>query len=202
MTLESFDPLRVVAARRAADVRHVLVGDLAAMAYGASVDAEKVEICLSGEEGNVGRLGLCLETLTARVVEPIDDPHRAVFDTSAGPLECIELSTIEEFDALEARAPEKDLGGGVRTKVAPPADAVPEIRDADDLVAAVRAASFEEDDGREVPQFLRVEGDEFGPDPEPEGRAPWRRVWRAFEDVDRFLTGVTEGRNGAGAGSR
>jgi hypothetical protein len=49
MTLESFDPLRVVAALRAADVRHVLVGDLAAMAYGASVDAEKVEICLSGE---------------------------------------------------------------------------------------------------------------------------------------------------------
>ena len=202
MTLESFDPLRVVAALRAADVRHVLVGDLAAMAYGAPVDAERVEICLSSDEGNVGRLGLCLETLAARPVEPTDDPHRAMFETTAGPLECIELPTLEDYDALEARASEKDLGGGVRTKVAPPIDAVPEIRDADDLVAAVRAASFDEDDGREVPRFLRVDGDEFGPDPEPEGRATWRRVWRAFEDVDRFLTGVTEGRNGSGVRDR
>ena len=38
----------------------------------------------------------------------------------------------------------------------------------------------------------------FGPDLEPAGRAPWRKVWKAFEDVDRFLTGVTEGRGARG----
>ena len=196
MTLESFDPLRVVAALRAADVRHVVVGDLAAMAHGASLEPDRIEICMSGDEPNVLRLGLCLETLTARPTDPMDDPHRAVFETDAGLLECIELAPIEEYETLEARASEIDLGGGVRTKVAPPSNAVPEIRDADDLVAVVRAASFDDDDddGRDVPAFLRLDDDEFGPDPEPEGRAPWRKVWRAFEDVDRFLTGVTEGR--------
>jgi hypothetical protein len=196
MTLETFDPLRVVAALRAADVRHVVVGDLAAMAHGASLEADRTEICLSSEDTNIVRLGLCLETLAAHPVDPTDDPHRAVFDTSAGPLECIELPTLEDYDALEARAPEMDLGGGVRTKVAPPSDAVPEIRDTDDLVAAVRAASFDDDDDvDDVPAFLRIDGDEFGPDPEASGRGPWRKVWKAFEDVDRFLTGVTEGRD-------
>ncbi|HSL10386.1 MAG TPA: hypothetical protein VLA82_03630 [Actinomycetota bacterium] len=193
--LESFDPLRIVAALRAADVRHVLVGDLAAMAHGAPVEADRVEVCVSGEEANVVRLGLCLETLGARPGDANDDPHRATFETSAGLLTCTELSTVEEYEALEARASEIDLGAGVRTKVAAPSNAVPEIRDADDLVAVVRAASFDEDDDDgEVPAFLRLDDDEFGPDPEPSGRAPWRKVWKAFEDVDRFLTGVTEGR--------
>lgn len=196
MTGETFDPLRIVAALRAADVRHVLVGDLAAMAHGAPAEAEVVEICLAGDEANVTRLGLCLETLVATPVAPGDDPHRATFRTSAGDLECLEMPSVEEYDAFEARASEIDLGGGVHTKVAPPADAVPEIRDTEDLVAAVRAASFDDDDDddREVPTFLRIDGDEFGPEPEPTGRAPWRRVWKAFEDVDRFLTDVTEGK--------
>jgi len=195
MTLETFDPLRVVAALRAADVRHVVVGELAAMAYGASLEPDRIEICLSSDDTNIVRLGLCLETLAAQATQANDDPHRAVFETSAGSLECIELPTLEDYDALEARAPEMDLGGGVRTKVAPPSDAAPEIRDTDDLVAAVRAASFDDEGVDDVPAFLRADGDEFGPDPEPTGRAPWRKVWKAFEDVDRFLTGVTEGRD-------
>jgi hypothetical protein len=199
MTAESFDPLRVVASLRAADVRHVLVGDLAAMAHGVPVDADRVEICLSGDEANVTRLGLCLDTLGAQPLDPTGDPNRATFRTAAGPLECIEMASVQEFDALEARAAEMDLGGGVHTRVAPPSDAVPEIRDTEGMVAAVRAASFEEDDGPDVPAFLRIDGDEFGPEPEPAGRAPWRRVWRAFEDVDRFLTGVTEGRGNSDA---
>jgi hypothetical protein len=198
MTLESFDPLRVVAALRAADVRHVLVGDLAAMAHGASVETDRVEVCFAADDANVARLGLCLETLVARPSAETDDPHRAVFETTAGLLECIELATIEAYDQLEASASEIDLGGGVRTKVAPPTNAVPEIRDTDDLVAVVRAASFDDDDDGDVPEFLRIDGDEFGPDLEPAGRAPWRKVWKAFEDVDRFLTGVTEGRGARG----
>lgn len=196
MTSDSFDPLRVVAALRAAEVRHVLVGDLAAMAHGAALEADRVEVCLPGDDTNVAKLGLCLQTLAARPGGATEDPHRAVFATAAGPLECIELETIEAYDAVERRAEEMDLGEGVRAKVAPPVDAVTDLRDADDLVAAVRAASFEDDDEREVPSFLRVDadGDEFGPDPEPDPEPPWRRVWRAFEDVDRFLTDLTEGK--------
>jgi len=40
---------------------------------------------------------------------------------------------------------------------------------------------------------LVEDGDEFGPEPIPEGFSPFRRIWRAFEDVDRYLTEVTEG---------
>lgn len=202
MTVETFDPLRVVAALRAADVRHVLVGDLAAMAHGAPIEAERVEICLAGDEANVERLGFCLETLEAGPVVLTDDPHRVTFRTVAGELECVELPTDEAFERFESQAVEIDLGGGVHTRVAPPSGVVTEIRDAEDLVAVVRAASLETD---EVPAFLHVDEDEFGPSEGLETRSPWRRVWKAFEDVDRFLTGVTEGKpegKAGGAGRR
>jgi hypothetical protein len=196
MTLETFDPLRVVAALRAAEVRHVLIGDLAAMAHGAPLEPDRVEICLPGDDSNVAKLGLCLEALAARPDAATEDEHRAVFATAAGPVECVELPTLEEYDAFELRAREVELGEGVRAKVAPPVEETLELRDTDDLVAAVRAASFEEEDDREVPAFLRPdpEGDEFGPDPEVERAPPWRRVWKAFEDVDRFLTDLTQGK--------
>jgi hypothetical protein len=56
---------------------------------------------------------------------------------------------------------------------------------------AVRAAAVEDDP--DVPTFLLDDGDEFGPDRLDGPMPPWRRVWKVFEDVDRFLTDVTEG---------
>jgi len=214
------DVLRAVAVLRSHQVRFVVVGGFAAMAHGAPVDPDRLEVCVTDDESNLTRVGMSLQGLHAEQGPATDDPHRAVFSTTAGTIECIEVPLLGGFAELEASAVDLDLGQGVHALVAPPlvhhdppADdaaarseerlgqtvaqsTVPDARFAgvtrpEELAAAVRAAALEEDN--EVPDFLREDGDEFGPE-RLEGREPpWRRVWRAFEDVDRFLSGVTDG---------
>lgn len=212
------DVLRAVAVLRSHQVRFVVVGSFAAMAHGAPVDPDRLEVCVTDDETNLTRLGMSLQGLQAEQGPATDDPHRAVFSTTAGTMECIEVPLLGGFAELEASAVDLDLGQGVHALVAPPLDlpdqpgddaaaqpdeqvartvahaAVPArfagVTRPEELVAAVRAAALEDD---EVPDFLRDDGDEFGPE-RLEGREPpWRRLWRAFEDVDRFLSGVTEG---------
>jgi hypothetical protein len=190
-----FEPVRVVAGLRAREVRFVLVGDLAASIHGAPVDVDRVEICVADDEDNLTRLGMCLQGLRGVQAEATDDPHRAVFRTEAGILDCLELSSVGAFAELEERATEVDLGQGVHALAAPPIEvavqAAAHAQDPVDLIVAVRAAALEDDP--DVPRFLLEDGDEFGPERLDGPMPPWRRVWKVFEDVDRFLTDVTEG---------
>ena len=201
MPQEIFDPVRVVAGLRASRVRYVIVGDLAAMAHGSEVTPDRLEICVPDLDEEVLRLGEVLMGLDAEQGEPTEDPHRVAFRTSAGRVECVEIPSLESFAELEARATDVDLGMGVSARVAPPADVAVQALDSEDLVGAVRAAALDvrtDDDG--VPGFMLEDGDEFGPDPDAERGGIGRRVWKAFEDVDRFLTDVTEGTRSASRG--
>jgi hypothetical protein len=195
MSDELFEPVRIVAGLRAGQVRFVLVGDLAASIHGAPVDVDRVEICVADDEDNLMRLGMCLQGLRGTQAEETDDPHRAVFRTEAGIVDCLEMSSVGAFADLEARATDVDLGQGVHALAAPPIDvaaqAAAHAQDPVDLIVAVRAAALEDDP--DVPTFLLDDGDEFGPDRLDGPMPPWRRVWKVFEDVDRFLTDVTEG---------
>jgi len=191
MTDATFDPVRVAAALRACSVRYVIVGDLAEMAHGSPVVADRVEVCVPDADEQVARLGTFLDAIGAQQDAPGDDPHRVSFRTSAGPVECIEMPG-PAFDGLEARSSEVDLGNGVAARVAPPTALTEQRLGSDDLVGAVRTAWLDAE-AEEVPAFLVEDGDEFGPEPIPEGFSPFRRIWRAFEDVDRYLTEVTEG---------
>jgi hypothetical protein len=186
MVERQLDPPRLVAALRASDVRHVL-----AEAPGSQ---DRVAVFIASDDPNVARLRRCLDALEAGQPEPSTDPHRAVIVTSAGRLECIELSE-DDFVAVEADAVEVDLGHGVVTRAIPsPPTPATSPRSVQDLLGAVRASAF----GAGLPDA--AEGDEFGPDPSEEHPRRLRRVVRALEDVDRFLVDLTEGRGRRGGG--
>jgi len=73
-------------------------------------------------------------------------------------------------------------------RVAAPEDTGVQKLIADDLVGAVRSRAFEE-------SRPAADETEFDSDSEELSwrRSPWRKVWKKFEDVDRYLTEVNEG---------
>lgn len=204
MDEETFDPLHVLAELHARRVRYVLVGDLAAIAHGSTLTADRLEVCVADDDEDVARLGTILQLLDAEQDESAGDPHRVVFHTAAGRLECVEVPSAEDYAELEARATDMTLAHGVIVHVAAPEDVAMQKLASDDLVGAVRATAWVEPRGEVAPvarpipypvseRLLREDRSEFDTEPPSWRGAPWRRLWRTFEDVDRFLTDVNEG---------
>jgi hypothetical protein len=192
MTQETFEPLHVLAELHARRVRYVLVGDLAAMAHGSLMSADRIELCIADDDEDVARLGTVLQLLEAEEDQAESDPHRVVFHTAAGRVEFLDLSDAGGYERLRTRATDVDLGHGVVAPVAAPEDvAVQQLAD-DDLVAAVRTASFVSRDPIDPVPTVPDE-DEYPCEPISLRTAPWRRIWKAFEDVDKFLTDLNEG---------
>jgi hypothetical protein len=183
---EGFDPLGIVAGLVAHGVSYVLVGELAAEVQGAPMEADRVEICLPGDQENLARLALALEQLGARQrTTESDDDNRASFDSQMGRFDCIESTT--EFESLSASASNINLGRGVVARVASLDDLARSKKASADLSGAARLAAFvdvSEEPGEELK--VRVEAD-----------APRNsRVDRLLEklgSVDVFLSEVNSG---------
>ena len=203
---EIFDPLRIIAGLRARGVPFVLTGDLAAMVHGAELTPSRVEVYLDGEDGSIERVGMVLTPSGAERVDTRGDPHRAVFRTSIGEVECVELPPGTYHD-LQSRAADTSLGGGVTARVAAPDDLAVQRTTSRDLVVAAggSAQGAASSDGR-APQIdsrprgrlLHVrttvdDDDEYGPEPTPTGEGFFRRTLRTFEGLDRFLTDLNDG---------
>ncbi len=186
---EGFDPFRILASLRAHGVRYVIVGGLAATAHGSPTATDDVDVCLAGDDDNLQRLGLALADLGGTMVsDPALGSARVSFVTVAGRIDCIET---DRYDELEARAGQVELGHGVVARVAAVEDLTELKRVAGDLRGAAHIASL-------VPDVdLSEQVIELSPeDAEPErSRARVRdRIWGALEDVDTFLTNLTERR--------
>src|ERR671934_192567 len=91
-TEAAFDPLRIVAALRSHGVSYVLVGGVAAAAWGSPIDTDDIDVCLTAHEGNLERLGLALMDLGAVRRTDTGDEHRVSFRTTAGQLDVFELT--------------------------------------------------------------------------------------------------------------
>jgi hypothetical protein len=190
---ERFDPLHVLAELHARHVRFVLVGDLAAMAHGSTLSTDRVEVCVADDDEDVERLADVLDLLEAERIDDEDDPYRVAFRTAAGRLDAVELAGGNGFSDLEARAVPMPVGHGVVVNVAAPEDLVVLQLASDDLIGAVRSTAMRppERSGSD-PRIL--DEDEFGPEIDGRPATPWRRVVRALEDVDRFMTDLNEGK--------
>ncbi len=203
---EIFDPLRIIAGLRARGVPFVLTGDLAAMVHGAELTPSRVEVFLDGEEGSIERVGMVLMPSGAERVDTRDDPHRAVYRTSIGEVECVELPPGTYHD-LRSRAADTSLGGGVTARVAGIGDLALQRITSRDLVGAARASAPGGAPSGDIspPVVPRPRGrvfhprptvdddDEYGPEPAPSGEGLFRRTLRAFEGLDRFLTELNDG---------
>jgi hypothetical protein len=186
---DGFDPFRILASLRAHGVRAVVVGGLAASAYGSPVATDDVDVCLAGDEENLQRLGLALADLGGTMVSDLSQgSQRASFVTVAGRLDCIET---DRYDELEARAAQVELGRGVVARIASVEDLAELKRAAGDLRGAAHVASL-------LPEVdVRERVVELQPEDAPPVRDRTRvrdRIWGALEDVDTFLTNLTERR--------
>jgi hypothetical protein len=217
----TFDPFRILAALRAHGVHYVLVGGLAAAAQGSPAETDDVDVCLDGDDVNLKRLGLALEDLRARQrpVEPGQE-HRVSFQTVSGGLDCLEPSPGSPgFAELASRAVEMDLGEGILARVASTQDLAEMKRAAGDLagaahIAALRAPEIEAPAPPIEPRPIKEHRTETviadlrqttpprqtaNPldvselnEPGPDRRRD--RLWKKLEDVDRFMTRITEGK--------
>ncbi len=79
---------------------------------------DRLEICVADDDDDIDRLRAMLVALEAEQDGLSDDPHRAVFRTSFGRLECLEMSADAEFAELERRAGQLDFGNGVNAETA------------------------------------------------------------------------------------
>ncbi len=222
MADETFDPFRVLAALRAHGVRYVLVGGLAAAAHGSPANTDDVDICLDGAEANLRRLGLALDDLGA-TQHPVEhgQEHRVSFGTVAGQLDCLEPPPGSPgYADLAGRAIDMDLGDGVHAPVASVEDLAELKRSAGDLagaahVVALRGLEVELPEpvavsvaptadlrrDRDLPSAELVAELRQSTNPldvrEYAEPAPERRrdkIWKKLEDVDRFMTRLTEGK--------
>ena len=210
MTNGTFEPLRVLAELNALGVRYVLVGDLAEAAPEVPLSADSVEICVADDDDNIDRLRILMVALDAQQEGATGDPHRAAFRTNAGRLECVEVPAGDGFVKLAAQATHLDFGNGViaRGVAAPETDVEPwshsvtrrtkvvvEPVDTRELIETVRAAAVAQP-VQEEPEAARRsrarDEDEYPPEPvvSTENLKPWQKVWKAFEDIDDFLTNL------------
>jgi hypothetical protein len=210
MTEGTFEPLRVLAELNALGVRYVLVGDLAEAAPEVPLSADSIEICVADDDDNIDRLRILMVALDAEQEGATGDPHRAAFRTNAGRLECVEVPAGDGFVKLAAQATHLDFGNGViaRGVAAPEIEAEPwshpvtsrarvvvEPVDTRELIETVRAAAVAQP-LQEEPESARrsrvQDEDEYPPEPviPNENLKPWQKVWKAFEDIDDFLTNL------------
>jgi len=181
---EEFDPIRILAGLQSHGVSYVLVGGLGAAAHGSPVETDDVDICVSNDDDNLGRLSLALGQLGGFPSPEAAREHRVSFDTPAGRLDVLE--SPGEFEALSENAIEVDGGHGVRIRVAALDDLARLKRSSGDLSAAVRLSALagEAAGTREVERPL---------DPDPPAKSRIERILRKLEDVDTYLTEVNSG---------
>jgi hypothetical protein len=176
MTEETFEPLRMLAELNALGVRYVLVGDLASEGAGSVLTTDRLEICVADDDDDIDLLRAMLVALEAEQDGPSDDPHRAMFRTRLGRLDCLEMAADAEFAELERRAGHVDFGNGVIVRAAPQLD--PRAHASPDA-------------------FLEVNE----PGPEPHERTPVpRRIWQKLEPKLERIDDVLSGLGGRGRG--
>jgi hypothetical protein len=175
MAEETFEPIRMLAELNALGVRFVLVGELASEAPSPVLTADRLEICVADDDEDIDRLRAMLVALEAEQEGSSDDPHRAVFRTPFGRLECVEMAADAEFSELERRAGHVDFGRGV-------------------IVRAARLATTER---RPISAGPVLEGQEAArePEPAPKDHTPvTRRLWQKLEPklehIDELLSGL------------
>lgn len=173
MAAETFNPVRVLAELNALGVRYVLVGDLASDEPPARRTADRIEICVADDDDDIGGLRTVLVSHEAEQDEPSDDPHRAVFRTNVGTVDCLELPADAEFTELERRAGHVDFGNGVVVRAAPQLHTRTHPSASADPVVEVG-----EPDREPV---------QLPPDPTPRSR----RIWRKLEHLDDLLSGLS-----------
>jgi hypothetical protein len=196
MGAEGFEPLRILAGLEAGGVRCIVVGGLAAIAHGSDVATDDVDVCVEGTDDNLERLGLVLQRLAAEPRES-DDEHRATFTTVAGQLDVIELDDLR-YAALDRSASTIDVGRGTRARVASLDELADLKRVSGDLTGSVRMVALTQDTPA-APLIASVgsvsvrvdEFDELSRPDDPPTRAR-DKVWKALEDVDRFLTKLVD----------
>jgi hypothetical protein len=182
----AFDPLRIAAALRAHGVSYVLVGGLAAAAWGSPNETDDIDICLTAHEGNLERLGLALMDIGAVRRPEKADEHRVSFRTNAGQLDVFEVTG--EYADIHARSSQVDLGRGLIVHVASIDDLVRLKRASGDLAGAAHLDSL----GHVfVPEALDERTSEDSPAPRTKRRG--HKVWKLFEDVDTFLSDLDHG---------
>ncbi len=181
---EDFDPIRILAGLQSHGVSYVLVGGLGAAAHGSPVETDDVDICVSDDNDNLGRLSLALGQLGGFPASETAREHRVSFHTPAGRLDVLE--SPGEFDALSENAIEVDGGHGVVIRVAALDDLARLKRSSGDLSAAVRLSALAGDASGTREMERPVD-----PDPPPKGRI--ERILRRLEDVDTYLTEVNNG---------
>ena len=183
---EGFDPLGIVAGLIAHGVSYVLVGELAAEVRGAPMEADRVDICVPGDQENLARLALALEQLGARqrVLESAGD-NQASFDTQMGRLDCFESTS--EFASLDTSASNVNLGRGVVARVASLDDLARSKKASADLSGAARLAAFVDvTAGSEAEPSVHVEAD-------PPRNRRVDRILEKLGSVDVFLSEVNAG---------
>lgn len=87
---EDFDPIRILAGLQSHGVSYVLVGGLGAAAHGSPVETDDVDICVSDDDENLGRLSLALGQLGGLPAPEAAYEHRVSFSTPAGRLDVLE----------------------------------------------------------------------------------------------------------------
>lgn len=84
----AFDPLAIIRALQAHDVRYVLAGGVATRLHGSPTLTEDIDITPARTEGNLGRLAAALVDLDARLgvadVDGIRRDLRSSLDSSLG----------------------------------------------------------------------------------------------------------------------
>lgn len=184
---EAPDLIRMAASFRAHGVDYVLVGGIAEAVHGAPARTDDIDIVLPTDDANIARLGLALMDLGARpIAQAAPDEHRTSFTTVAGRLDLIEDAG---FASIAARAEDTDLGNGVHARVAAIEDLARMKRDAGHLADSARLTTMVE--APPEPESVIHLEDERAVYPEDrieEKPTVLRKVMRAFERVDDFLT--------------
>jgi hypothetical protein len=217
MPTEIFDPLRILASLEAHGVRYVLIGGLAAVAHGSPAETDDVDICLSGEDENLRRMGLALADLGGRDNPATSTGTKVSFETAAGRLDCFELlPTMAGYPELSEDAVLIDIGHGIHVHIASIVDLTEMTRSAGDLTRAAHLAALaqgadvveleparerrrwrellpapkDRGERKERKRSERVVDLSTDPDPEP---ATWtEKVLRRLENVDAFLTDLND----------
>ena len=170
MAEENSEPIRLLAELNALGVRFVLMGDFAS--DGPILPANGLEICVADDDQDIDRLRAMLVSLEAVQDEPSDDPHRAVFRTLLGRLECVEMPAEAEFAELERRAGHVDFGHGVIVRTAPRLDPMAHRPTSPGAVVEVH-------DPEQAPE-----------DHTPVTRRLWQKLEPKLERIDDLLSGL------------
>jgi hypothetical protein len=183
----TFDPLRIVAALRSHGVSYVLVGGLAAAAWGSPNETDDIDICLTAHEGNLERLGLALMDLGAVRRNEGGGEHRVSFRTNAGQLDVFELTG--GYADIHGRSSQVDLGRGLLVHVASVDDLVRLKRASGDLAGAAHLDSL----GHPFAPYADDERTAEDRPAEPD-KVRGQKIWKLLEDVDHFLSDLDHGR--------